>query len=185
MKLSFEEIKDWQEFENLATSFFEKISKDKNDAFDVFVEPSGTGSDGGRDILVTVNVNDSFISYKRKWVVQCKFHEKDLSKTEISNISISDLIDEHDAVGYLLICKNGVTAPVSNQFESLRGKCQRNKHYLIWTGSQFLDKLILQKDILQRYFPRYFKETFISNNAENKFDDQFSQLENQFKNQLK
>jgi hypothetical protein len=185
MKLSFDEIGDWQEFENLATSFFEKVSKERNDALEVFVEPSGTGSDGGRDILVSINVNDSFISYKRKWVVQCKFYKKDLTKTEIAGISISDLIDEHGADGYLLICKNGVTAPVSNQFESLRAKCKSNRNYLIWTGSQFLDKLMLHQDILQRYFPNYFKVTYIDSMAENKFNNAFSGFENQINQNIK
>ena len=185
MKLSFSEIENWQEFENLATSFFEKISKDKNDAIEVFVEPSGTGSDGGRDILVTANVNDSFVSYKRKWVVQCKFYDKDLSKSELSDINIPSLIHEHGADGYLLICKKGVTSPLSNQFEEFRKTCRLNKNYLIWTGSQFLDKLILHKDILQRYFPLYFKETYIKTNVETIYNEVFEKISNDIKTDLK
>jgi hypothetical protein len=184
MKLSFSEIENWQEFENLATSFFEKISKDKNDAIEVFVEPSGTGSDGGRDILVTTNVNDSFVSYRRKWVVQCKFYDKDLSKSVLSDINVPSLIQEHGADGYLLICKNGVTSPLSDQFEGLRKNCTMNKNYLIWTGSQFLDKLILHKDIIQRYFPLYFKETYIKTNAETIYNEAYEKISNEIKTDL-
>lgn len=184
MKLSFSEIENWQEFENLATSFFEKISEVKNDAIEVFVEPSGTGSDGGRDILVTASINDSFTSFKRKWVVQCKFYEKDLSKSELSDINIPSLIQQHGADGYLLICKNGVTSPLSNQFEELRKNCRMNKNYLIWTGSQFLDKLILHKDIIQRYFPAYFRETYTKTNIETKYDEVFERFSNEIKIEL-
>lgn len=184
MKLSFSEIENWQEFENLVTSFFEKVSSERNDTIEVFVEPSGTGSDGGRDILVTTKVNDSFISFKRKWVVQCKFYDKDLSKSELSNVNIPSLIHEHGADGYLLICKNGVTSPLSNQFEDLRKNCRMGKNYLIWTGSQFLDKLILHKDILQRYFPSYFKETFTKTNIELQYNKVFDEFSNQIKKEL-
>ena len=184
MKLSFSEIENWQEFENLATSFFEKIIEEKNNAIEVFVEPTGTGSDGGRDILVTTNIHDSFISFKRKWVVQCKFYEKDLSKSELSEINIPSLIHEYGADGYLLICKKGVTSPLSNQFEDFRKNCRMNKNYLIWTGSQFLDKLILHKDIIQRYFPLYFKETYIKTNIQTKYDAVFDKLSNEIKIEL-
>jgi hypothetical protein len=180
MKLSFEEITDWQEFEDLATSFFEQVKKERNDALDLVVEPSGSGGDGGRDILVTVHVNDGFISFQRKWIVQCKFYEKDLSQSNLDKINIPTLIDEYGANGYLLICKKGVTKNVTEQFEKLRLNCRRNHNYQIWTGSQFRDKLIGHDNILKRYFPKYYKN-YKETNVESRFDQIIMDYTNQLK----
>ena len=49
-KLDFEEIATWQEFEDLVADYFNAITEEKN-IIEVRVEPSGVGSDGGRDIL--------------------------------------------------------------------------------------------------------------------------------------
>ena len=171
MKISFSEISNWEEFEDLATSFFEKLSRDKNDAIDVFVEPSGKGSDGGRDILVTIKVNDSFMTFTRKWVVQCKFYDKDVTKSHLSDINIPSLISEYGADGYLLICRTGVTGPLSRQFEDLRKNCRNGNSYLIWRGSQFLDKLQEHDEIIERYFPKFHRIRSSNGKIEKNFDD--------------
>ena len=120
MKLDFSEIKDWKEFENLAATYFKSIPAIlDNNVTEVKVQPSGEGSDGGRDILVTFRVFDGITVYKRKWVVQCKFYDKAVSKTQLSTINIPSLIHEYGADGYLLICKNDVTSKVSEMFENL------------------------------------------------------------------
>lgn len=175
--MNFSEILDWKEFEQLAVTFFEKVYLSENNSQHNFVEPSGTGSDGGRDLLVTITVHDSFITFKRKWVVQCKFYEDDLNKSNLSDINIPSLIEEYGADGYLLICKNGVTGPVSKQFESFRRNCRSGKHYLIWTGSQFLDKLIEHRDIIERYFPKYYKKMFVDSNDKSSYEEYIKEFQ--------
>jgi hypothetical protein len=53
----------------------------------VIVQPTGTGADGGRDILVTLTVHDSY-TFLPKWVIQCKFHDTDIGKGILSDINI-------------------------------------------------------------------------------------------------
>lgn len=159
MQLDFSEIQDWQQFEDLALAYFEVVKNEDNHISDVFVEPSGEGGDGGRDILITLTVNDSLITYKRKWVVQCKFYENSINKGNLADINIPTLIHEYGADGYLLICKNGVTAPLTAQFESLRDNCRFNYNYLMWFGTQFKKRLLTHPEILQQFFPNYYAFT--------------------------
>ncbi|HFA52211.1 MAG TPA: hypothetical protein ENJ95_24600 [Bacteroidetes bacterium] len=69
IKLSFEEVTDWKKFESLVGAYFENIKKEDNEVFEVETIPSGEGSDGGQDILITFLMRDSISTFKRKWVV--------------------------------------------------------------------------------------------------------------------
>ena len=97
MQLDFSEIQDWQQFEDLALAYFELVKNEENNISEVFIEPSGIGSDGGRDILLTLTVNDSLITFKRKWVIQCKFYNSAVTKDKLSDINIPGLIHEYGA----------------------------------------------------------------------------------------
>jgi hypothetical protein len=106
MKFDLKEIEDWQEFEDMVAEYFRQIKSDDNNVTEVVVQPTGNGSDGGRDILVTFDVNDSVHSFERKWVIQCKFHEGILKEREMSTINIPGKIHEYGANGFLLVvCK--------------------------------------------------------------------------------
>jgi Restriction endonuclease len=158
MKLDFSEIRDWKEFEDLASAYFRSVPNIiENSVTMVAVDPSGEGGDGGRDILVSFKVFDSVVDCDRKWVVQCKFHERAISKKELSQNNIPSLIHEYGANGYLLICKNGVTSKVSEMFENLRKNCRFDYSYQIWEGSNFIQKIISNNQLLEQYFPKYYK----------------------------
>lgn len=156
--IEFDEISDWQKFEDLVADYFRQIKEQKN-ITSITVEPSGEGSDGGRDILVTFQLTDSIISFERKWVIQCKFYNKSVAKGHLSTINIPTLIHEYNADGYLLVCKNNVTNNVTEMFKSLRDKCKMGYSYTIWTGSDFITQLYLQPPtpLIQKYFPDYFQ----------------------------
>lgn len=159
MKISLDEIADWQEFEGMVAAYFRSIQEQPvNNLIDVVVESSGEGSDGGRDILLTFLVNDSIQTYYRKWVVQCKFYDRSLAKRHISDVNIPSLIHEYGADGYLLVCKSGATSKVTEMFESLRRNCKFNYAYEIWDGDVLKSKILTASDvILRRYFPQYFQ----------------------------
>lgn len=158
MKLDFSEIKNWKEFEDLAAAYFRDMPKViENDVTEVFVEPTGEGGDGGRDILITFRAFDSVVTYERKWVVQCKFYDKAVSKSTLSTVNIPSLIHEYGADGYLLICKNTVRAPVTVMFENLRKNCRFGYNYLIWEGSDFIQQLLSSEQVVEQYFPQYNK----------------------------
>ena len=156
MKLSLFEISDWQEFENLVADYFRMVKDYKgNDVFDVEVKLSGTGADGGRDILLTVLVRDSVVTFKRKWVVQCKFYSRSVSKSHISDINIPSLIHEYGADGYLLICKTTAQSELTKSFELLNQNCKFGYRYEIWTGNEFEARLFETKPLFEKYFPEY------------------------------
>ncbi len=158
MKIDFSEIKDWQEFEDLVADYFREIkTDDDNNLIDVTVEPSGSGPDGGRDIILTFNINDSIVSFKRKWVVQCKFYKGDLLKSHLNNVNIPTLIQENGAHGYLLICKNHPHIGVTTMFENLRNQRKNNFNYEIWNGSHFRQKLGFIGCLHKTYFPKYYQ----------------------------
>jgi hypothetical protein len=112
-KLDLDEILDWQTFEGLLTDYFRETKEERN-IKNITVEASGEGSDGGRDILVTFLITDSIMSFERKWVVQCKYYGRSVSKTDLSTINIPTLIHEYNADGYLLVCKGNVTSNNQN-----------------------------------------------------------------------
>ena len=158
MKISLDEITNWQEFENLVADYFRLIKDDtKNDVFDVEVKLSGTGSDGGRDILLTLLLRDSVVSFKRKWIVQCKFYNRSVSKSHIFDVNIPSLIHEYGADGYLLICKTTAQSELTKSFEQLNQNCKFQYRYEIWTGDEFALKVVNSTPLLfEKYFPDFF-----------------------------
>jgi len=157
-KLEFEELSGWQEFEELVASYFRAIKEEKS-IVKVKVEKSGEGSDAGRDILITFRLTDSVSEFKRKWIVQCKFHKKSVSKSNLSGINIPSLIHEYRADGYLLVCRRDVTSVVSNMFENLRKNCRFSYGYEIWTGDELKTKILPEPNLIQKFFPEYFEFT--------------------------
>lgn len=156
MKIDFSEIQDWKEFEDLIADYFREIkSNDSNNLIDVKVVPSGSGSDGGRDILLKFYINDSIVSFERKWVVQCKFYNRDVLKSNLSEVNFSNLIEEYGACGYLLVCKNGAHVGVTTMFENLRKQCRNGFDYEIWNGSHLRHKLGFVGNLHKSYFPKY------------------------------
>jgi hypothetical protein len=153
-RLSFDEIVNWQAFEDLATDYFKGIKGDKEfNVTDVEVKQTGEGADGGRDILITLSVDDSIVRFERKWVVQCKFYNRSVNKGDLADINIPSIIHEYGANGYLLICKNHLTATLSTALENLNANCQFNYHYESWHGTNFLNRIRIKPQLIENYFP--------------------------------
>ena len=156
--IEFSEIRDYKQFEDLAAAYFRHLKTDtKNKIVSVFVEPSGEGTDGGRDIFVTFKVYDGIMEFERKWVVQCKFHDESVNKSHLASVNIPSLIHQYNADGYLLICKNGVTSKLSEMFEDLRKRCRFGYKYLIWTGTEFATFVMDAQPLHKQFFPKYFR----------------------------
>lgn len=159
MKIDFKEIMDWSEFEDLVADIFRTMASQKdNQLIDVNVEPSGEGSDGGRDILLTFRINDSIRVYERKWIVQCKYYKKSVGKQHIANVNIPSLIHEYGAEGYLLVCLNKASSKVTEMFENLRKNCKFRYSYEIWGKSVLTTNLLVMPNLLMKYFPEYSKK---------------------------
>ena len=166
MTFDLDEISNYKKFEDLVVSYFEDLKHEKgHNIVDVEVKPSGTGTDGGRDILVTLKVTDSIVTFERRWVVQCKFHDSDISTDKISDINIPSLLSSYRASGYLLVCKQKPTSKLTDHFEKLENASGTEQKYIVWSGEQF-KRLILvksKKEILQQYFPAYFSYCVTNN----------------------
>ena len=161
VQLSFDEIQDDKQFEDLVVAYFENLNIDKLAITEILVEPSGVGADGGRDILVHTRTKDMIsASFKRTWVVQCKFHEANISTDKIADINIPTLIHSYNAVGYLLICKQKPTSKLTQLFERLEKECTFGYRYQILTGKRFLSRLSSQlKDnvvVTRDFFPKHY-----------------------------
>lgn len=160
MTLNFNEISDHKKFEDLVVSYFEDLKNEKgHNIVDVEVKPSGTGVDGGRDVLVTLKVSDSIVTFERRWVVQCKFHDSDISTDKISDVNLPTLLESYQASGYLLVCKQKPTSKLTEQFERLERESRSSQKFKVWSGEQFKRLIIVKskKEILQQYFPDYFR----------------------------
>jgi len=160
MRLDFSEIENHERFESLVAAYFTDLQKERtNHVTEVVVNPSGTGVDGGRDILVKLRVSDGIVSFNRTWVIQCKFYQSNISTDRLADINIPSLIHSFKASGYLLVCKEGVTSKLTDLFERLEERCPFGYSYKIWTGEQF-NRLLLtrsEKMILQQFFPKYYQ----------------------------
>ncbi|MCC5923968.1 MAG: restriction endonuclease [Crocinitomicaceae bacterium] len=156
MNISFDEIIDGDHFEDLVAEFFRDLkSNPDNSISSVEVMQSGIGPDGGRDVLVEFEFSDDIKMFKRKWVVQCKFHDENISPGTIQTINIPGLIHSYNASGYLLICKMRPTTGTTQFFERLNQECKFKYHYECWNGNQFLNKLRLRTNLHSLFFPLY------------------------------
>ncbi|NHN25178.1 restriction endonuclease [Flavobacterium jejuense] len=156
MNISYEEIKDGDHFEDLVAAYFRELKNSKeNNITNVEVLQSGIGTDGGRDILIEFDLSDDIKIFKRKWIIQCKFHNDTISPAKIQTINIPTLIHSYKASGYLLVCKTNPTSGLTNLFERLNKECIYNYQYECWNGNQFLSKIYLKSNLHQVYFPKY------------------------------
>jgi len=158
--LSYDEIKDGNHFEELVAAYFNSLkSITGTNVTHVEVFPSGIGPDHGVDIIVEFIVTDLIKEFKRKWIVQCKFLNRNIKSEDISDIYIPQLIYSYGACGYLLICKQRPTNKLVTHFKNLNLSCKEKYSYEIWTGEEFKGKLYSAPQIIhQQFFTRYFDE---------------------------
>lgn len=154
--LNFSEIENWAQFEDLAADYFRAVQKEKSfNIIDVDVKQTGSGADGGRDILVKFRIDDSIKPFERKWVVQCKFHDAAVGKKHISDVNIPTLIHEYAADGYLLICKNRLTSQLTTTIDNLNTNCRSKYAYQYWNGTNFLNHIRVKPELIANYFPKH------------------------------
>lgn len=165
MTINLDEIKSDEQFEDLVIAYFEDLKNEGiHNIKTVKVKPSGTGTDGGRDILVDFTISDNITTFERRWIVQCKFHNRNISTSKIADINIPTLIHSYKASGYLLICKKRPTSKLTDMFERLNDKCKMKYTYLIWSGEQLKSTILTKSkpNILRQFFPSYY--TYCINN---------------------
>lgn len=157
-RLSFDEIKDADQFEDLTAAYFRLLHNEHNAVKEILVDQSGKGTDGGVDVSIKVKVNDGLINFNRNWIIQCKFYEGTVSPSKMATINIPSLVHSHQAVGYLLVCKNGVTSGLTDLFRNLNRDCTFGYAYTIWKGDEFLKRIRFHHSLLESFFPEFWAE---------------------------
>lgn len=154
LKISLDEIEDWEEFQDLVQAYFEALVKQKDSLVKlVRAKKSGRGSDGGRDILVEIDMHDGIQAFTRKWVVQCKFEQR--TRFQGNPGGIRDLLDRYKANGYLLVCKARASAGITQCLEDLEKSDPNERCYVYWDGPQFRSLLLPFDQLIARYFPKH------------------------------
>ncbi len=154
--LSFDEIRDWEQFQELVAAYFRTCQADRTlNVTEVKANVTGKGPDGGCDIEVTLRMMDGLDGFSRKWVVQCKFYTGTVGLSDISSVSIPTLMHSLGADGYLLVCKESVSSKITDQFKALNDACPFKRSYCCWTGDQFLERIKFKPDLIKNYFPRH------------------------------
>jgi hypothetical protein len=154
-KLCLYEIRNWRRFEALVAAYFRSLPQIKGSAVKfVDVRSSGSGSDGGVDLIVQIFLHDGVKNIQRIYLVQCKFLNSDVGPGHMGGRSIKDLVTAHKACGYLLICKKMATNSLKEFFDSLTNDGNKLS-YEIWSGDEFLFYLQKAPIALKRqFFPR-------------------------------
>lgn len=153
--ISYDEISDGSHFEQLARAYFNELKVDLDHVRDIQVDKTGDGADGGIDIIVTYEYSDDIKLFTRKWIVQCKFHSKNISTNDINSVNIPALIHSKNANGYLLICKENPTSKLTNFFKDLNDNCLHGYKYQIWDGIEFIKKVSFKPNLFPVFFPKY------------------------------
>ncbi len=156
----FSELKsDGAKFHSMMEAYFRELNTDESlvNVLKVTPTPTSIGTDLGQDILVTFEMEDSIKSFTRKWVVQCKFHNKNISPKEILSVNIPSLIASHGANGYLLLCRKYPTSGTAELFKNLAKETPFG--YEIWTGDVIASKLIPRADtLLKQFMPKQYNK---------------------------
>ena len=92
-----------------------------------------------------------FGQFERIWVVQCKFHIRDISTDKISDVNIPSLLHSYKANGYLLICRTRPTSKLTVLLERLEENCIFGYKYNCWTGETFKRRLTKTANILTQF----------------------------------
>lgn len=81
---------------------------------------TGTGPDGGRDLVCTEIASGQIGSFERKWIVSCKHKRSPSAAVGIGEVSnIIDLCRANRASGYLLVCSTHVSSAVALRLAEL------------------------------------------------------------------
>lgn len=122
---------------------------------------SGRGADQGLDLLVTTAVNDGVALRRFKWVVQCKHFAqsgKSVQTRDFQNDpSFCDIVSQHAADGYLLVCSTIASVNLQKRFDALTEQRDNPYVFVIWDGARVSEELNRHLDVLKLFFPDYYR----------------------------
>jgi hypothetical protein len=126
----------------------------------IAVSPSGRGADQGLDLLVTTAVNDGVALRQFKWVVQCKHFAQSGKSVQTKDFqndsSFRDIVSQHVADGYLLVCSTIASVNLQKRFDALTEQRDNPYIFVIWDGARVCEELNRHPDVLKLFFPDYY-----------------------------
>jgi hypothetical protein len=158
MQFDFSEITTPHRFEDLVASYFLEVSDRDKTAGLITVVPPGAGPDGGRDIFLIIPGSDGIATFERKWIVQCKFKERNVSAAELADTNIPTLLHSCGAQGYLLVCRSRPTAKLVAILAGMERHCPFGRAYRVWSGEELKRNILAMNgtNLLQQFFPAYY-----------------------------
>lgn len=162
---------DDEEFESLVASIFgAKILRPPTEhghspeSFGhtvVSVSHSGRGPDEGRDLTVTTWVSDCVVARQFKWLVQCKHKAKSKRSVQLGDFkndpSFADVVTQHNANGYLLVCSTRPARNLQSRFDALTADAGNPYHFVIWDGARVSAEVHKHEDLVKQFFPDYYR----------------------------
>ncbi len=123
---------------------------------------TGIGPDGGRDLVLTEELNGSLSKKERKWIISCK-HFANAGKTgrSVGLDDLGNLILDCQAInaeGYILACSTYPSSSVVRRLEEIE---DNNKIFTrIWDGIEIEKRLLTPNTfgLIHTFFPTSSKE---------------------------
>lgn len=161
-----DEITDGHSFQRIVAEYFRCLKNESNgySISNIVVKDSGIGPDDCCDILVEFFFEDVIDSHSVRWVVECKCHTKNIGERDIDGQNIELILKQHNATGYLLVCKKDASTSLKRRFDSLNEK--GTNRYVIWNGHQLWHKCIEFESFIKAFFPLYYNMYIVKDEKE-------------------
>lgn len=150
--IDFKEIKDGETWELFSRDFFQELG------FTVEVSPD-RGADGGRDLILSENLEGKLGKYGFRWLVSCKnYAHSNKSVSEKEEPNILERMKKFGAQGFIGCYSTIASAGLGNTLKLLKEQGEI-KDYIIFDGKLIENKLIKIgiTHLLFRYFPESYK----------------------------
>ncbi len=169
-----DKIIDGYEFQHIVAEYFRCLKKESHSysIANIQVEDCGVGPDDSCDILVEFFYEDVIDNHSNRWVVECKCHNENIKERDIDGHNIDMILKQHNANGYLLVCKKDASSSLKRRFNSLNKN--GSNRYVIWNGHQFWHKCIEFESFIKAFFPQFYNKYIVKDEKE------FSSLANKY-----
>jgi hypothetical protein len=122
----------------------------------LYVQWSGRGADGGKDLICRETLRGLIAPYSKTWLVQCKHFAHSGRSVGLKDLdSIADSCAQHQATGYLLACSTQPSSGVVQRLESITADPANPLTAVCWDGVTVERLLSNPRDwgIAQRFMP--------------------------------
>lgn len=140
---------------------WELFSRDFLEELGFYVESSpGRGADGGKDLLVTEQLQGNLNKYKFRWLVSCKHYAKsNRSVSERDELNIQERLDSFNADGFIGFYSTVPSAGLMTRMEQLKDN-EKIKDFRFFDGKLIENYLVRvgYSRLLLRFLPESYKK---------------------------